>query len=174
MMTEAVLYTEMESPFGTVVVAGTGGTIRSVRVMTNDGRFGPPSSWQRADDVWPEARSQLRAYFAGTLREFSLPLDPSGTPFQKQAWALLREVPYGRTTTYGEIAEGLGQPNASRAVGGAMNRNPISVIIPCHRVLGKRGSLTGYLNGLDMKRRLLAMEAAHATAPTPQRDAPRH
>jgi len=161
MMAEPTTFTTFKSPFGSLVIAGVGGKIRSVRIATDDGRFAPQPSWSRADGEFAEATKQLAAYFAGRLREFSLPLELVGTPFQKDAWRILREVPYGATATYGEIARTMGRPNASRAVGNAMNRNPITIIVPCHRVLGKDGALTGYLNGTEMKRRLLAMEAAN-------------
>ncbi len=160
MTAESTKFTTFKSPFGNLVIAGVAGKIRSMRVVTEDGRFAPQPSWSRADDEFAEASAQLAAYFGGELREFSLPLELVGTPFQLDAWRVLRAVPYGTTTTYGEIARTMGRPNASRAVGGAMNRNPITIIVPCHRVLGKDGALTGYLNGTEMKHRLLAMEAA--------------
>lgn len=161
MTAERTIYTTIKSPFGEIVMAGVAGKIRSMRVVTDDGRFAAQPSWRRADDEFAEARVQLAAYFAGKLRKFSLPLELVGTPFQQDAWRILREVPYGTTTTYGEIARTMGRPNASRAVGGAMNRNPITIVIPCHRVVGKDGALTGYLNGTEMKHRLLAMESAN-------------
>ena len=105
-----------------------------------------------------EAARQLKSYFAGELEEFSLPLEPSGTDFMKQVWAALCGIPYGKTATYGEIAERVGRPKAARAVGLANNRNPIPIFIPCHRVIGADGSLTGYAGGLDMKKKLLDLE----------------
>lgn len=105
-----------------------------------------------------KAVSQLEGYFAGELKEFSLPLEPEGTAFMKQVWAALCEIPYGKTASYGEIAERIGRPKAARAVGLANNRNPIPIIIPCHRVIGANGSLVGYGGGLDMKRKLLKLE----------------
>ncbi|MEA4849709.1 MAG: methylated-DNA--[protein]-cysteine S-methyltransferase [Clostridiaceae bacterium] len=105
-----------------------------------------------------EAARQLDSYFAGELKEFSLPLEPSGTAFMKQVWAALCEIPYGKTATYGEIAGKVGRPKAARAVGLANNRNPIPIFIPCHRVIGTDGSLTGYRGGLEMKKRLLELE----------------
>jgi len=113
------------------------------------------------DDPTPlllTAAEELRAYFAGELREFRTPLNPHGTDFQREAWRALVAIPYGRTVTYGEQAMKLGNPKAARAVGLANNRNPIAIFIPCHRVVGADGSLTGYRGGLDMKRRLLALE----------------
>ncbi len=161
MKTEPTIYTTIKSPFGILVIAGVAGKIRSVRVVTDAGRFAAQPSWRRADYEFAEARAQVAAYFAGKLRKFSLPLELVGTPFQKDAWRILRAVPYGTTTTYGEIARTMGRPNASRAVGGAMNRNPITIIIPCHSLLGHDRELTVYLSGSDMKRRLLAMEASN-------------
>jgi methylated-DNA-[protein]-cysteine S-methyltransferase len=105
-----------------------------------------------------EAVRQLDAYFAGELKEFTLPLAPEGTEFMKKVWAALCEIPYGRTASYGEVAERIGAPKAARAVGLANNRNPIPIFIPCHRVIGADGSLTGYAGGLDMKQKLLDLE----------------
>ena len=114
---------------------------------------------ERDDDGLPAAREQLAAYFAGELTVFDLPLDLRGTDFQRRVWAALREIPYGRTRTYGELATALGAPSASRAVGLANGRNPISIVVPCHRVVGASGSLTGYAGGVDRKRALLDLEA---------------
>lgn len=108
--------------------------------------------------VLKEAARQLKSYLAGELKLFSLPLSPVGTDFMKRVWASLCEIPYGRTASYKETAAKLGAPNAARAVGLANNRNPIPIIIPCHRVIGANGSLTGYRGGLELKKRLLDME----------------
>ena len=105
---------------------------------------------------------QLRAYFAGELRDFDLPLAPRGTAFQQSVWDALLEIPYGATTTYSELAATIGRPSACRAVGAANGRNPLAVIVPCHRVIGAAGALTGYGGGLERKRMLLALEAAKA------------
>lgn len=110
------------------------------------------------DPILEEACRQLDQYFQGVRRQFDLPLDPAGTDFQKAVWAALRTIPYGQTVTYGRLAALVGNPKASRAVGGANNRNPIPVIIPCHRVIGADGTLTGYAGGLDKKRFLLELE----------------
>jgi methylated-DNA-[protein]-cysteine S-methyltransferase len=101
---------------------------------------------------------QLAAYFAGTLRAFDLPLDLAGTPFQREVWALLREIPWGGTTTYGALARALGRPGAARAVGAANGANPVAIVVPCHRVVGADGALTGFGGGLPMKRALLDLE----------------
>ncbi|MBT0959692.1 methylated-DNA--[protein]-cysteine S-methyltransferase [Denitromonas iodatirespirans] len=117
-----------------------------------------------ASAVCHEAARQIRAYFAGERTAFDLSLDPQGTAFQQAVWTALLKLPYGATTHYGALAEALGRPRAARAVGAAVGRNPLWLIIPCHRVIGRDGSLTGYAGGLDRKRALLDLEAAHATA----------
>lgn len=104
------------------------------------------------------AAEELGAYFAGRRRDFTLPLDPSGSDFQRQVWQALRNIPYGETRTYGQIAEQIGRRRAARAVGMANNRNPIAILIPCHRVIGSDGSMTGYAAGIAIKERLLALE----------------
>ena len=120
--------------------------------------------WRRANDPFREAVEQLGAYFAGELRRFDLLLAPAGTPFQLEVWTALRAIPYGETVTYGEIAGRLGRPGAQRAVGAANGRNPIPIVIPCHRVVGADGSLTGFGGGLPIKRRLLALECGNVPA----------
>jgi methylated-DNA-[protein]-cysteine S-methyltransferase len=125
-------------------------------------RFGSgPGVGERADDdpVLRLAAEQLAAYFAGSLRSFALPLAPAGTAFQLAVWEQLRLIPYGSTVSYGELAGRLGAPNASRAVGLANGRNPIAIVVPCHRVIGADGSLTGFGGGMAAKRTLLDLEA---------------
>lgn len=109
--------------------------------------------------VLAEATRQLDAYFAGKLREFDLPLLARGTPFQRTVWNALREIPYGETVSYADVARRVGRPSAVRAVGAANGRNPLAIVVPCHRVIGSDGSLTGYAGGLEMKRALLTLEA---------------
>lgn len=109
-----------------------------------------------------ETERQLGAYFAGTLKAFTVPLDFNGTEFQKSVWAALLTIPFGATRSYGDIARQIGRPGASRAVGAANGKNPISIIAPCHRVIGAAGALTGFAGGLDIKRRLLGLESAEA------------
>ena len=111
-----------------------------------------------ASPLLDAAEAQLREYFAGTRRTFDLPLAPRGTAFQQRVWAALRAIPYGETHTYGELAAAIGSPSASRAVGMANHHNPTPIVIPCHRVIGANGTLTGYAGGLETKRRLLALE----------------
>jgi methylated-DNA-[protein]-cysteine S-methyltransferase len=123
---------------------------------------GPAEGW-RQDDTHPllrEAAAQLTAWHAGQRRAFDLPLAPRGTPFQQSVWAELARIPHGHTRTYGEVAAALGRPTAARAVGMATGRNPLSIIIPCHRLVGRDGALTGYAGGLDRKRTLLEFESA--------------
>ena len=108
-----------------------------------------------------EAEEQLNEYFAGARREFDLPLAPKGTPFQKAVWAEMCRIPYGETRTYGQIAAQIGRPTACRAVGMANNRNPIAIVVPCHRVVGSTGALVGYAGGLGVKTHLLNLEKAH-------------
>ena len=117
-----------------------------------------------ADAVLAAAVEQLREYFAGERREFDLPLDPVGTAFQQQAWHVLRTIPFGHTITYGEQARRLGDARKSRAVGAANGRNPISIVVPCHRVVGSTGRLTGFAGGLDVKQWLLRHEHESAEA----------
>lgn len=114
---------------------------------------------ERETPLLAEAMRQLAEYFAGERREFELPLAPEGTPFMRRVWAELVKVPYGATATYGEIAERIGNPGGSRAVGLANNRNPIAIIIPCHRIIGSSGKLVGYAGGGELKERLLALES---------------
>lgn len=124
--------------------------------------FGRRCTQQHPDHpVLQAAVQQLKAYFAGALTRFDLPLAPVGTPFQEQVWSRLLEIPWGQTCSYGEIAAALGKPGASRAVGLANNRNPLSIIIPCHRVVGSNGELTGYGGGLEKKIQLLRLERVH-------------
>ncbi|MHC3468800.1 methylated-DNA--[protein]-cysteine S-methyltransferase [Streptomyces sp. 7R007] len=151
-------HTVTDSPYGPLTLVAEDGVLCGL-YMT-DQRHRPPQETfgGRDDGFFAEAEEQLAAYFAGELKEFSLELRLNGTPFQRRVWSLLREIPYGETTSYGELAGALGNPAASRAVGLANGRNPIGIIVPCHRVVGADGSLTGYGGGLDRKRRLLAFE----------------
>lgn len=118
----------------------------------------PPVNWVRRDADFHEATRQLELYFSGKLQVFSLPLAPEGTAFQLRVWQQLLLVPWGKTAAYGEIAAGIGQPSACRAVGLANSRNPLPIFIPCHRIIGRNQSLTGYNGGLDRKQRLLDLE----------------
>lgn len=132
-------------------------TLQADEVAVTAIRFGAGGA-QDASPLLDAAEAQLREYFAGARRTFDLPLAPHGTAFQQRVWAALRAIPYGETRTYGELAAAIGSPNASRAVGMANHRNPIPIIIPCHRVIGANGTLTGYAGGLEVKQKLLALE----------------
>ena len=124
-------------------------------------RFGGSASRTAATSLEHRVADELLEYFAGTRTEFTVPLSPAGTDFQRTVWRALQRIPYGETRTYGEIAEAVGRPGAARAVGTANHRNPVPIIIPCHRVVGANGQLCGFGGGLDVKRRLLELEASH-------------
>jgi methylated-DNA-[protein]-cysteine S-methyltransferase len=122
--------------------------------------FDGPAGADPGDPLLADAAAQLDAYFAGELEGFDLPLSPGGTEFQRRVWSAVAAIPYGTTTTYSALAASLGQPSACRAVGAANGRNPLPIVVPCHRVVGSAGALTGYGGGLDRKRALLDLEAA--------------
>lgn len=150
-----------DKSLGPITITGTEGFINLVD-------FGPTSSaaqakpaLQGACHVLDEAVRQLQAYLAGTLQSFELPLAIQGTPFQHSVWQALRTIPYGETRTYGHIAAAIGNPKAARAVGLANNKNPFSILVPCHRVIGAKGNLVGYAGGLAIKQHLLDLEARH-------------
>ena len=147
------LYCEnVPTPVGTLCVCSDGEAVTGIRFGAGETNGGCP--------VTGQARQQLTEYFAGQRREFDLPLAPAGTDFQRRVWELLREIPFGETVTYGDLARRLGNPRAARAVGMACNRNPIAIVVPCHRVVGSTGSLTGYAGGLDTNAFLLKLEGA--------------
>lgn len=144
----------MTSPVGPLTLQSHGEAVCAVLF----GRRGEPAEADTA--VLRQCEEELTAYFAGKLRTFTVPLGPVGTPFQLSVWEALRQIPYGETRTYGEIAASIGKPRACRAVGMANNRNPISILIPCHRVIGAGGALVGYGGGLEVKKFLLKLEGA--------------
>lgn len=147
-----------DCPIGTVSIAEEDGAITHLFF----GEAIAPAGYARAETPLLQAASaQLSEYFSGTRAQFDLPLAPRGTPFQQSVWNALLTIPVGHTRTYGEIAAQIGRPKAARAVGMANNRNPLSIFIPCHRVIGADGSLTGYAGGLDVKRYLLDLEKRH-------------
>jgi len=153
----AMQFRTMESPVGPLTLAGRDGRLMHLRMV--DQTYEPSrNGWERDDTAFPDAVEQLEAYFAGERREFDLELDLVGTSFQRQVWEALLTIPYGETRSYGQVAEQIGSPGASRAVGLANGHNPIGIIVPCHRVIGANGNLTGYGGGLDRKRALLALE----------------
>lgn len=150
-------YRVIDSPIGLLTLAGRGRVLTNLRMV--DQTYEPDrADWALDDRAFPDAVEQLEAYFAGELLEFDLRLEFEGTPFQCRVWEALRTIPYGETRSYGEIALQIGTPTAFRAVGLANGHNPIAVIVPCHRVIGANGSLTGFGGGLDRKRALLDLE----------------
>ncbi len=150
-------YSLLPSPIGVLLLAGDDDGLRVVHMPPRAGERVIPADWRRDDAALAEPRRQLQAYFAAELTEFDLRLAPRGTPFAQRVWAGLGEIPFGETRSYGELAEAIGCPGAARAVGLANGRNPIAVVIPCHRVIGADGSLTGYGGGLERKRLLLEL-----------------
>ena len=150
---------EISTPVGRLRLAGDEKGLRSISFQNRFRAAAPAETAPSTEAPFREAISQLEAYFAGELRRFELRLAPEGTPFQREVWSALTAIPYGETVSYGELARRLGRPAASRAVGAANGQNPIPIVIPCHRVIGADGSLTGFGGGLAIKRRLLDLEA---------------
>jgi len=153
-----IYYYRMQSPLGGLLLAATGKGLCRLQ-------FGAQLA-ARNEELWIESGEKLRAweeelsaYFRGDLREFTLPLDLRGTPFQLRCWEALRRIPYGKTCSYGELAQRVGSPRAFRAVGQANHNNPVAIVVPCHRVIGANGTLTGYGGGLSLKQALLRLEA---------------
>jgi len=151
-------FTRMESPVGPLLLVADDGGLRRIEFVNGRKPAQPDPKWQDDADQLRETVSQLRAYFAGKLEIFNLDLAPEGTSFQLAVWKRLCEIPFGETISYGELARRIGNPNASRAVGLANGSNPIPIVIPCHRVIGSNGKLTGYGGGLPIKEKLLALE----------------
>ena len=153
-----VRYTQIESPLGPLLLAADDAGLRHIVFATEKRAVPPEPAWHEDRGPLKETVRQLTAYFAGQLESFDLPLAPEGTPFQLDVWKCLCDIPYGKTISYGELARRIGNPNASRAVGLANGANPIPIVIPCHRVIGSNGKLTGYGGGLPIKEKLLALE----------------
>jgi len=153
-----VCYSYLESPLGDLCVRGDGCSITGLFLPQHKRWDGPATAWRRADDCFDEVRRQLAEYFAGERTAFDVPLKLTGTPFQRRVWEELLQIPFGETVTYQELARRLGKPSASRAVGHANGCNPVSILVPCHRVVGASGKLTGYAGGLARKRWLLEWE----------------
>ncbi|WP_426573771.1 methylated-DNA--[protein]-cysteine S-methyltransferase [Aquihabitans sp. McL0605] len=152
-------YTRVSSPVDDLILTGDGTTLTGCYFTGTGHDHDPTEGLLRDDGAFAGATGQLEEYFAGERTEFDLPLGPSGTEFQLRVWQQLRAIPYGTTCTYGDVAREIGATNGFRAVGLANGRNPISIIVPCHRVIGADGSLTGYGGGMDRKRFLLDLEA---------------
>lgn len=158
-------YDTIDTPIGTILLAGDGKALRHVGLPESRRPLVIPPAWQHVPARLAEAARQFRAYFRGELIDFELPLDATGTSFQKRVWNALTGIPYGSTISYAELARRIDNPKASRAVGLANGANPLAIVVPCHRVIGANGSMTGYGGGLPAKQFLLALEARHASAP---------
>jgi epoxyqueuosine reductase len=153
-------YSELRSPIGPLLVAATSKGICRIQFGTQIVAVDREEEWiERAEEV-AECKDQLQRYFSGELRDFSLRLDLRGTEFQVRCWEALRRIPYGRTCTYADIARQIGSPRAFRAVGQANHNNPVAIVVPCHRVIGSNGTLTGYGGGVSRKEKLLLLESA--------------
>ena len=153
-----VSYAHLDTPVGLLLLRADEDGLREITFLKPGGRLFPKSDWQEDPAMFREPIRELRAYFAGELEEFDIRLAPEGTEFQQRVWTELIKIPYGQTVSYGELAQRIGNPKASRAVGLANGSNPIPIVIPCHRVIGSNGKLTGYGGGLPVKEKLLALE----------------
>ncbi|MFD9405151.1 methylated-DNA--[protein]-cysteine S-methyltransferase [Streptomyces sp. NPDC060011] len=152
----------IDSPYGPLTLVADDGVLCGLYMVGQRHRPQEETFGERDDTLFGEVTEQLDAYFAGELKEFTVELRLAGTPFQRSVWDRLRQIPYGETRSYGELAEALGNLGASRAVGLANGKNPVGIIVPCHRVVGASGGLTGYGGGLDRKQRLLDFESGAA------------
>jgi len=155
----AVYYTMFESPLGPLLLAGDSNTLRRVSFESSKRSALPQADWKQNRAAFAEVIRQLQAYFRGELKEFDVPLAMEGTEFQLRVWNELRAIRYGETISYAQLAERIGNPQAVRAVGLANGSNPIPIIVPCHRVIGSDGSLTGFGGGLSTKKKLLDLES---------------
>jgi methylated-DNA-[protein]-cysteine S-methyltransferase len=151
-------YCYYQSPLGKLLLIGNEGILEALHFPNAPEQEAIGADWQYDETVFNEVLQQLAEYFAGKRQVFDLKIIPKGTDFQKSVWQELQKIPFGKTASYGEIAERIGNPKACRAVGMANNKNPIPIIVPCHRVIGKNGSLIGFGGGLDLKRQLLNLE----------------
>jgi methylated-DNA-[protein]-cysteine S-methyltransferase len=148
-----------DTPLGRLLLARDGRALRVIRFPSERRPCQPGGGWRERAGSFGDVIEQLQEYFAGRRRTFELPLEPEGTPFQQQVWRALLEIPYGETTSYAALASRIGLPSGTRAVGAANGRNPLPILIPCHRVIGANGKLTGYGGGVAIKARLLALES---------------
>jgi methylated-DNA-[protein]-cysteine S-methyltransferase len=172
----SVCHSVYSSPIGDLLLTSDGEALTGLYMCQHKGRPapGPEPGCRRDDSALRSVREQLAAYFGGDLRDFDLPLRMPGTPFQRLVWAGLRAIPYGSTVSYAELALRIGRPGASRAVGSANGRNPISIVVPCHRVIAADGTLGGYGGGLDRKEWLLEHETTVRKSANETRRAQRH
>jgi len=157
-MVDRVHYLVFESPVGELLVVGDSRAIHRISFHNGPSPQAIDGQWHLGGDLVDQAARQLEEYFSGKRKQFTVPVVPKGTVFQNRAWQALRDIPYGETRSYGEQARNIGRPAASRAVGAANGRNPIPIMIPCHRVVGANGKLTGYAGGLGIKKFLLELE----------------
>jgi methylated-DNA-[protein]-cysteine S-methyltransferase len=155
-------YTVMDSPIGPLILVGSPAGLTEIRFTPEGTTPDPDPGWQFDQGIFEDVIVQLQDYFAGKRQTFTLALEPHGTPFQREVWAALQTIPYGKTISYGQLAQQIGKPNSVRAVGAANGQNPLPIVVPCHRVIGSNGSLTGYAGGLAVKRFLLNLEGAPA------------
>ena len=160
-MKKHIFYTHVDSPMGQILLVGDGTNLTGLNFQTEKRPIIIQPEWQEDAAPFAEAITQLRAYWAGERHDFDLLLVLAGTSFQKAVWRELQNIPYGETTSYGELARRIGKPKAVRAVGAANGANPIPLVVPCHRVIGSNGRLTGYGAGLPIKKALLAHEQLH-------------
>ncbi len=157
-MADSTCFSHFDSPVGRITIEGNERAVSGLHMTPHRHWRGLDPCWQQSDATFTEVRRQLAEYFAGQRQEFNVPLDLVGTPFQRRVWQELVRIPFGATISYAELAQRIGQPTAVRAVGSANGRNPVSIIVPCHRVIGADGRLTGYGGGLDKKQWLLDWE----------------
>jgi methylated-DNA-[protein]-cysteine S-methyltransferase len=152
-------HTRIDSPIGELLLVGDGDALHGLYMQQGRRPIAPDPGWRRASEPFADVAAQLGEYFAGERTAFDVPLALHGSEFELRVWSALQEIPYGATTSYGELARRIGHPTGARAVGLANGRNPVAVIVPCHRVIGADGTLTGYGGGLERKRLLLDLEA---------------
>ena len=161
--TNGLSYCVMKSPVGRLLLVGNRDGLKLISFQDGAHPIPLDPNWNHDEKPLRKVISQLEAYFEGNLKNFTLQLTPEGTPFQQRVWQALQKIPYGKTVSYGEIAKAIGKPKASRAVGAANGQNPLSIVTPCHRVIGCNGQLVGYGGGLRIKERLLYLEHRHSS-----------
>jgi len=162
MKDKSTYYSYMDSPVGPLMLAGSRDTLKVIGFSSGSKARGADPAWEQWDEPFKKTRLQLSEYFAGRRKHFDMPLDPEGTEFQLSVLNQLLQIPYGETRSYKDIAEAIGDVKAVRAVGNANGNNPLPIVIPCHRVIGSNGSLTGFGGGLEAKRYLLGLEVSHS------------
>ena len=159
-MVAKIRYQKLATPIGELLIAADSRALKEIYWARRGKAVSPDPGWEPGTNrVLTRAARQLREYFSGERSRFELPVDPAGTEFQRRVWSALQKIPFGKTVSYGELARRIGKPTASRAVGAANGANPIPIVIPCHRVIGANGALTGFGGGLDVKEQLLQLES---------------